>query len=89
MTARNLPRTSCTLLTGSVSSTSTVPERCSSLHCRIVSAATRKIVRTGIQRNSARTSAMPRGKKVSTQKNTKRVAARNTPTKINAMGEPK
>ena len=77
------------MLTGSVSSTSSVPERCSSLHWRMVSAATRKIISSGIHRNSGRTSAMPRAKKAATQKKAKSVAARKTPTKISAMGEPK
>jgi hypothetical protein len=48
---------------------------------------TRKISSSGIQRNIGRTSAMFRAKKVSTQKKVKRVAAKNTPTKIRAMGE--
>jgi hypothetical protein len=89
MTARNLPRTSCTLLTGNVNRTSSVPDRCSSLHCRMVSAATRKIRSTGIQLNIGRTSAMPRAKKVLTQKKVKRVTARNAPMKMIAIGEPK
>ncbi len=89
ITARNLPATNWIGETGSVSSTSSVPERCSSLHWRIVSAATRKIISTGIQRKRGRTSAMPRAKKVSTQKKENNVAARNAPTKMSAIGEPK
>ncbi|OQA38078.1 MAG: hypothetical protein BWY52_03301 [Chloroflexi bacterium ADurb.Bin325] len=85
----NLPMTSCTLLTGSVSSTSSVPARCSSLHWRMVSAATRKTISSGIQRKSGRTSAMPRAKKVSTQKKANNVTARNAPMKSSAIGEPK
>ena len=89
MTARNLPTTSWIEETGSVSSTSSVPERCSSLHWRIVSAATRNIISSGIQRKSGRTSAMPRAKNVSTQKKENRVTAKNAPTKMRAIGEPK
>jgi hypothetical protein len=43
----------------------------------------------GIQRNMGRTSAMPRAKKASTQKKVNSVAARKTPIKIRAIGEPK
>ena len=81
--------TNCVVETGRVSRISRVPERCSSLHWRIVSAAAMKIISTGIQRKSGRTSAMPRAKKVSTQKNENRVATRNAAMKMIAIGEPK
>ena len=48
-TARNFPNTSRTCETGRVSSTSRVPDRCSSLHWRMVKAASRKINSSGIQ----------------------------------------
>ena len=88
-TARNLPRARWTVLTGSVRSISRVPARCSSLHWRMVSVATSSIISTGIHRNRGRTSAMLRAKKVSAQKKRNSVAARNTPMKIRARGEPK
>jgi hypothetical protein len=72
---------------GMVNRISSVPVCCSSLHWRMVSAAARKIISVGIQRNMGRRSAMPRAKNSSTQKNVKSVAARNTPTKISAIGE--
>ncbi len=89
ITARNLPTTSWIGETGRVSSTSRVPDRCSSLHCLMVNAATRSIKSTGVQRKSGRTSAMPRAKKVSIQKNENSVTARKAPTKMSAMGDPK
>jgi hypothetical protein len=51
----------------------------------MVSAASRKISRIGIQRNNGRTSAMPRTKKVSTVKKMKSTAARNVPRKIGSV----
>ena len=89
ITARNLPMTMYVRFTGSVRSSSKVPLRCSSLHWRIVNVATRKIIRTGIHRNNGRTSATFLTKKVSTQKKMKRLAARKTPMKMRARGEPK
>ncbi len=89
MTAMNLPHTRLTRRTGRVSRTSSVPPRCSSLHWRIVKAATRKIIRIGIHLNRGRTSAMFLAKKVSAQKKEKRVTTKKAPTKISAMGEPK
>ena len=85
--ARNLPITSAIGRTGSVSRISSVPERCSSLHWRMPSAATSSITSSGIPANSGRTSAMPRAKNASTQKNMNRVAARNAPTAMKASGE--
>ena len=88
-TARNLPRARWAVLTGRVSSISRVPARCSSLHWRMVRVATSRIMRIGIHRNSGRTSAMFRAKKVSAQKKRNKVAARKTPMKMMARGEPK
>jgi hypothetical protein len=62
MPAANLPSTRSRVRTGSVSRTSSVPIFCSSLHCRMVTAATRKIRRNGSDWNSGRTSAMFRAK---------------------------
>ena len=55
----------------------------------MVSAATNSIISSGIHSNNARTSATPRAKNESTQKKTKSVSTRKTPTKISAIGEPK
>ena len=89
ITARNLPMTNCAPRTGRVSKISSVPDCCSSLHWRIVNAAARKISKIGIHWKRGRTSAMPRAKKVLTQKKEKRVAARKAPRKISAIGDPK
>ena len=51
------------------------------------SAATSSITSSGIQANRGRTSAMPRAKNASTQKNVNRVAARKAPTAMKASGE--
>ena len=48
-----------------------------------------KMSKMGIQRNIGRISATPRAQKASTQKKTNRLAARKTPTKMRAIGEPK
>ena len=87
--ARNLPSTSCTGLAGVVIRNSSVPERRSSLHIRMVIAEIRKISKTGIQSKSGRTSAMLRAKKRSTQKTMKSSTARKTPMKMKAAGEAK
>ena len=89
ITATSFPSTSCSRGMGRVSNTSIVPTRCSSLHWRMVSVATRKIITTGIHWKRGRMSAMLRAKNASTQKKRKKVTTRNTPTKIRASGEPK
>jgi hypothetical protein len=66
-----------------------VPARRSSDHMRMVMADTRNMSSKGIHSNSGRTSAILRAKKVSTQKNTNKVIARNAARKIKAMGEEK
>ena len=55
----------------------------------MVRAETRKIIKSGIQRNKGLMSAMFRAKNVSTQKKENRADTRNAPIKIPAMGEPK
>jgi hypothetical protein len=87
MPARNLPTTSCQRGTGKVSSTSSVPARRSSAHCRIASADTTMIKSRGIHSNSGRRSAMPRAKNFSTQKNIASDDSRNAARKITAMAE--
>ena len=82
----NLPNTRVGTLTGAVNSGSRVPARCSSDQTRMVMAEARKMSRTGIHSNIGRTSAMLRLKKVSTQKNMNRVAARKAPKKMKAAG---
>ena len=87
MPARNLPITSCQRGTGKVSSTSSVPARRSSAHCRIDSADTKMIRSSGIARNSGRRSARPRAKNFWIRKNEISTAARNTARKITAIAE--
>ncbi len=87
--ARNFPATIWHIRTGRVSRISMVPIFCSSLHRRMVNAATRKIRRIGSHRNRGRISAILRAKKVSIQKKTKRERQRNVPVKIEASGDAK
>ena len=89
ITDANLATTNVSEPTGKVNSVSSVPERCSSLHCRMVKAEIRKISRMGIHRKRPLSSARPPAKKASTQKKVYSVNTRNTPRKIKAMGEPK
>ena len=74
--AKNLPSTNDHVVTGTVDTNSSVPERRSSLHIRIVSAAHRKSSSSGNHSNIGRTSAMLRAKNASPQKNTNSVIAR-------------
>jgi hypothetical protein len=55
----------------------------------MVSAATRKMRRSGIHRNNGRISAIFLAKKVSSQKKEKRQDRRKTPINIAAIGDPK
>ena len=75
--ARNLPSTNSALLAGTVTTSSSVPARRSSLHMRMVSADARKMSNTGSHSNIGRTSAMLRAKNASPQKNTNSVTPRN------------
>jgi hypothetical protein len=86
---RNLPSTRRWVSTGMVMRISSVPSFCSSLHSRMVSAATRKMRRMGSHENSGRMSAMLRVKKASTQKKVNNVTNRNVARKISATGERK
>jgi hypothetical protein len=73
--------------TGSVISTSSVPDRRSSAHARIVIADTRRMSRSGIHWNSGRTSASPRAKNLACVKNRNRAAARKMVRKMSATGD--
>ena len=79
--ARNLPATNSALVAGTVTTSSSVPLRRSSLHMRMVSAAARKISSSGSHSNIGRTSAMLRAKKASPQKNTNSVMPRKAARK--------
>src|SRR5690606_22358185 len=86
-TAKDLPTTNCHKRTGKMSKISNVPLCCSSLHCRMVRDAAKKIITTDNHWNKARTSALPTAQHVSTQKKSAKVAAKKTPTNITASGE--
>ena len=72
-----MPSTNSALLAGTVTTSSSVPERCSSLHMRMVSALARKMSKTGSHSNMGRTSEMLRAKNASPQKKTNSVTPRN------------